>query len=538
MSAIAPLAEWVAGLRFAELPEPTVRAAVYQVLNMVAAAHGAARWPDVRAIAAAPSGFAGQGRATVLATGDRLGPADAALANAACSMGQDFDDIIWMGHTCHSAVFASLAVAEHEAASVEDFLTAVVAANEVSGRLAATCFFGPLNGQMMTHLHLIGAAAATARLLRLDATRTAHALAIALAQPPFALQPGFMAPSSKLLAAATPTATGIQAAYFARAGMTGAPDILEDERGLWSRFAFIPLPFMLEELGDVWLIQTLTMKSYPGCHYFQTASAAVDELLGRLGNVAPRVQKVKVETTKLGMEVSSFARGYAPKTGPIPTVVVNFDLATTVAVHLLAGRFTGDEMEPAWLAAHTPQIRALLARTRVTHDPALTVKVIEGGAALGVGRRALSQLKARDLVTLIRRYRAEYASTLITPAEVAGWLKVGLGKLTRRRKTDGGANGHGKPPSSAVPLYFPNRVTLELTDGQRESAEIDLPPGSFAAPTCEGALEKKFLHETRTSLGALGAARAWRAGLDLPVLTVARFVEFMSVGAGEKSLRS
>ncbi len=360
MSAITPLAQWIATLRFADLPEPTVRAATYQIMNMVAAAHGAARFDDVRAIAAAPAGFSGPGRATVLATGQKLAPAGAAMANAACSMAQDFDDIVWMGHTCHSAVFASLAMAEHEGATAEDLVTAVVAANEIAGRLAATCFFGPPNGQMMTFLHLAGGATAAARILKLDVAETAHALAIALAQPTFALQPGFMAPSSKLLAASTPTATGIQAAYFARAGMTGAAEILEDERGLWSRFAFIPLPFMLGDLGDLWVTQTLTMKGYPGCHYFQTASAAVDEILARSGPLAARIARVRIHSTKLGMEASRFASGYAPKTGPVTTVGVNFDVALTVAVLLIAGRRTGDEMDPAWLAEHTPEIRALL----------------------------------------------------------------------------------------------------------------------------------------------------------------------------------
>ena len=147
--------------------------------------------------------FAPPGRATVLATGERSGPADAALANAVCSMAHDFDDIVWMGHTCHSAVFASLAVAEHEGRSSAELLIAVIAANEVAGRLGASSFLGPLNGQMWTFIHLLGAAAATAKLLGLDELRTAHAMAIALAQPPFPLQAGFFSSTSKLLAAAT-----------------------------------------------------------------------------------------------------------------------------------------------------------------------------------------------------------------------------------------------------------------------------------------------------------------------------------------------
>ena len=116
---------------------------------------------------------------------------------------------------------------------------------------------------MWTFIHLIGAAAATAKLLGLDEVRTTHALAISLAQPCFALQPAFMGSSAKLLAAATPAATGIQAAYFAREGLTGYPGVLEDERGFWRRFAFLPLPFMLESLGTFWAIETLTMQDLP-----------------------------------------------------------------------------------------------------------------------------------------------------------------------------------------------------------------------------------------------------------------------------------
>src|SRR5262245_30685201 len=104
MSHLERLGAWLASLRYRDLPEPAVRAARYQLLNMIAAAHGAARVPEIRAAAVAVGDFAGPGRATVLATGARLGPADAALANAACSIGHDFDDIVWMGHTCHSAV--------------------------------------------------------------------------------------------------------------------------------------------------------------------------------------------------------------------------------------------------------------------------------------------------------------------------------------------------------------------------------------------------------------------------------------------------
>lgn len=512
---LATLGEWAAGLRLADVPAATLQAARYQILNMIAAAHGARQAVP---IARAVSDFAGPGRATVLATGATLGPADAALANCACSMAEDFDDIVWMGHTCHSAVWAPLAVAEHEGRSSEELLLAVVVANEIGGRLGASCFLGPLNGQMWTFIHLVGGAAGAAKLLGLDAARTTHALAISLAQPNFALQPGFMAPTSKLLSAGTPTATGIQAAYFARAGMTGAADILEDRRGFWRRFSFLPLPGMLGGLGRLWVTETLTVKSYPGCHFFQTAGAAVDAILARTGPLDGRVAAVRVETTKLGMEVTRFARDYAPDDGAVTPVNSNFDLATAVAIHLHAGRLGSAEMDAVWLAAATPALRALIAKTRVEHDPALTARVLEGSRSVAAGRNALASLGPRDLVRLIAKYREEYRSSLLTPRELGGWLKLAAGRVARKASASAAAHA---PANGAIPLYFPNRVTVELTGGRRETEQVDLPPGSFAAPTCRDVVARKVLHETA---GRLDGKRLIDAALALPATPLAELV--------------
>ncbi len=486
------MGRWVAQLSIDRIPPRALRAAKCQLLDMAAAVHAAARASDVRCVVEGARGFSGGGRATVLATGERLGPTDAALINAACSMAQDFDDIVWMGHTCHSAVFASLAVAEHEGADTRALLVAIVAANEVAGRLGASSFFGPLNGQMWTFIHLIGAAAATAKLLGLTAERTAHALAIALAQPTFALQPGFLSPTSKLLAAATPTATGIQAAYFARAGMTGALSILEAPRGFWSRFSFAPLPFMLEGLGETWVLDTLTLKSFPGCHYFQTALAAIERLRARLGPLTlARVRRVGIDTTLLACEASRFAR---EASGDVTPVTVCFDLAQAASVLLVAGALGPEQLEPAWLAAHRPELDAWRARTQVRHDPLLSAKVIAGARRLSGGRRAVAGLSLRQLAGLRRRYAEEYRSTLFRWSDAVAALR---GSLQR--------DAPDEPDAGGVPLYFPARVTLAL-DGGTVSERLDLPRGSIASPGFHAELEKKVLRELPPSALELGLA--------------------------------
>jgi 2-methylcitrate dehydratase PrpD len=514
---LAPIGAWIAGTRGAAIPAEARRAARLQLADLVAAVHASARSPELRALL---SGLAlGDGPSTVIATGARHGPAQAAFVNCGFSMAEDFDDIVWMGHTGHSAVFASLAVAEAEDASVDDLTAAIVIANEVGGRLGASSFLGPLNGQMWTFIHLVGAAAATASLLRLDAARATHALAIALAQPPFALQPGFFGPTSKLLAAAVPTQIGVQAAYLARAGMTGAPAILEDPRGFWKWFTFQPLPEMLGGLGELWVIQTLTIKTSPACHYFQTAGEAAERLFARRRPRHPdEVARAIVATTVLGDEVTRFAREYAADDAPdLSPVGVAFDLGLTMAILLEAGRLTGIEAEPEWLQAHAAVLRAWYGKVEVAHDPALTMRVLDSARLIPAGRAAISQLGVGDWLALARKYRDHYGSNLFRTGDLGRWASV-LVERWRRPATP------EVTPGGGLPLYFPNRVTIEYADGARDTAQIDLPAGSLAAPGMEAALHAKFARECGPALGDGAVEAALARVLDPEGGTVGELV--------------
>ncbi len=522
---LAKLGTWIANLSVDDIPPDALRAARYQVLNMIAAVHAARTQDACKQIEKSATALASAGKATVFASGRKLPPIEAAWVNAAYAMAQDFDDIIWMGHTCHSAVFASLAVAEHEGASSEDMLVAVVVANEIGGRLGASSFFGPLNGQMWSFVHLIGAAAATAKLLKLNAEQTTHALAISLAQPTFALQPGFFQPTSKLLTASTPTATGIRAAYLAKEGVTGALNILEDRRGFWKRFAFHPLPEMLDDLGDFWAMETLAIKTFPGCFYFQTACTALSEMLKRHGSLAPElVESVQIATTKMGTEVTRFASDYA--SAEISSVNVNFDLSLTAAVLLHAGRLTSSEHDEQWLSANSAAIEKWRTRISVTHDPALTIDVVKSASAIPAGRRALGSLKPMDVVAIVRRYRSEYGSSLLRGSEAASWIKAVL-KARQSQPVE--------REDSNTPLHFPARVTVNFIDGRRDVVEVQLPVGTLCAPGMEMELKQKFVRESAPVLGAGVAEKAFASGLALGKVSISEFTKQCSPkGGGDK----
>jgi 2-methylcitrate dehydratase PrpD len=517
--ALVPLGAFIAGTRAGSMPEAARRAARYQLLDMVAAAHASARSPEcARFFANMPFGA---GAATVVASGARLAPIDAAFVNTAYSMAEDYDDIVWMGHTGHSAVFASLAVAEAEERDAVALITAIVVANEIAGRIGASSFLGPLNGQMWTFIHVAGAAAATASLLGLTATQCAHALAIALAQPPYALQPAFFGPTSKVLAAAIPTQIGIQAAYLARNGMRGALDILEDPKGFWGTFSFRALPEMLGGLGELWVTETLSIKSAPACHYFQTACEAISEIKARRVIGLENVQRVVVSTTKLGEEVTRFAREYAGARRPdLSSIGASFDLGLTAAICLHAGRFTGDESRAEWLDTHAAALTEWYRKIQVRHDPALTMRVLDGASAIPAGREALSKLGLKGWVQVFRRGREHYGSTLLRPREALGWARVALARIAAPPHTAGAA-----PSGEGIALYFPNHVLIELQDGSRETARVDLPAGSIARAGMADELSAKFLREVGPRLGAERAQRALECGLDIEARGLGAFVE-------------
>lgn len=493
MTIIEHLASFIVDLSADSAGLQTLRAARYEVLDMIAAATCAREVPEALGVIRAHRGLGEGGKATVIATGERLSPAAAAQANASCAMAHDFDDIIWCAHTCHSAVFAATAVAEHEGSSTEDFLLAVVAANEVAGRLGASSYFGPLNGQMVTYVHLIGAAAAAAKLLKLDKVQTAHALAISLAQPNFALQPAFMGPSSKLLSAAVPLGTGLQAAYLAKEGVEGHLGIIEDARGFWRHFSFLPLRSMFEDLGTFWATQTLSMKYYPGCHYFQTACEAFADLTR--GKNPADIRRIDVATTKLACEASGFGKEYRGE-GLTP-IDVNFDLSLTLAVLAHAGDLGVEQLEHRWLADNRAAIDGWCGRITVRHDPGLTLKVLASGGAIDAGRRGLKELTPRRVLGLVRRYRDSYGSRLVKLDEAAGWVRAVLNR-----------QGVNPATTSAVPLAFPSRVTIEWADGETTQAQVDFPAGTFALASCEDTLRRKWMK-------TVGDAAAFELGLKL-----------------------
>jgi MmgE/PrpD N-terminal domain len=456
MTICEAIAEWAVGLGVEDLPGSVRERAGLQA-ECIAAARAAGEEAAAPFAAVAPEDPVGE-----------------IYRSAAASIAHDWDDYLFMGHTGHSAVPAAAAFTD----DAETALTAQVAANEVAGRLGAALFLGPHNGQFWASIHCASAAIAASVGLGLNAERAAHALAVALYQPPYGMWPGFMGPKSKLLTAAEPAVAGARAALLAAEGVTGALDVIEHPRGVLSALSFAPRPAMFGALGSVWLTDTLAFKRLPGCAYLQS----VAEATLTSGVEAGEVAGIEIEAGWLTCEMEELGRG--PDLSPIR---VNFSAALTTAIALIAGRLTPAELEPAWLEEHGDAVRALAARVSLRQDPALTAATLRGSLDAG----ASPDLGLGDLLRIRRRLgdanmrEANPAPAVVRAIVADRGLRFHLGRSLRERlRGASGDAGIDGLDTAALRMTFPSRLKIRMRNGSTKVVEGS-EPGSCGHPLPE-----------------------------------------------------
>lgn len=488
------MAEWTASLRWEDIPERVRAKARLQTLSVLAAVHSAAGTEPGRMILSAAREWAGKGPCTLLPSGDKTSLAGAVFAGAALSVAQDYDDYLLFGHTGHSAVLVPLLLGEQLGSSLTEVLTAQVAANELAGRLGAAVLLGPHNGQTWSFIHLLAAAGAGAKLLHLTAEQTAHALAVSLYQPTYTLYPGFMGPDSKLLTPSGPAVLGVQAALLAAKGFTGALDLLENRQGFLRHLSYYPLPFMLSGWGRAWVTDTLAYKIYPGCAYIDTTVDAVLQIrqdyraqTGRELDPAT-VQAVKVEATALTVEMDALSR-IGETFDVLNPVSVNFSIPGNVAIALLKGRLTGEDLERSALQREGAAIRRLADTVTLVHDVSLTARMVSEINRVLHLNRMRRELRLLGLWQARRRMQQQYGRHLGLGGRELVQLLAGRLQARKEKGSFPGSTASRPREPNAAPydlgecnlenfrLPFAARVTITLRDGATLSRRQDLPLG-------------------------------------------------------------
>ncbi len=365
------LADFCARARWDDLPAEVQRRAKICVLDFIANVYGSLQLREVRAIADYVRSLGGAPTAAVLGCGYGTAPPLAAFVNGTLAESIEGQDGLRYGgnHPVSAVMPAALATAESEGSDGRKFLEAMVAGYEVANRTAAAVHPShTLSGFLPTGTcGTFGAAAAAAKLMGLDGEGILNALGIAGYLAPLSMAETLMGGfTAKVVQGGQAASAGITAAALARAGVTGAPYILEGSQ-LQGGFTQITLrgeanlEKIGEGLGEHFSILDMYLKPYSACRHTHGALQALLEMLAERRLQPGEVEKVEVYT--YGIAVVAVGKGLGENES---FVSAQFSIPYVVAAAMLDG-----ELSPRQLTAERradPALRELMSRVEVKLD--------------------------------------------------------------------------------------------------------------------------------------------------------------------------
>jgi 2-methylcitrate dehydratase PrpD len=308
----------------------------------------------------------GAGRATVWFGGQKLPLRAAARVNAVASdaAASDDSDLRSIAHIGTVVSAVSVALAEATGASGHAVLAAMVVGYEVAGRIDESLTPNRMkrgfHGSVST---VFGGVVAGGRLLGLDRSQMAHAIALA------ATSIGGMAMAAdtscaREFHAGLSASTAVNALLAAQAGFQGELAVLESPRGFLQAMGAQEVEAITAGWGESWDILTdMAVKLMPGAHPFHaTAEAAADAAAAARADAELHLQDIEK------IEISAAVQWTHFKGDPHPRNLVDaaHSLAYFVAAAVADGAFGWQHMNLEKMA--DPAIAAL--QDKVVFDPA------------------------------------------------------------------------------------------------------------------------------------------------------------------------
>ena len=365
------LAAFLAELSFDALPAPVVDAAKTFTLDLLGCGLGAVATTEARIAIEHVRELGGREECSLLGFPDRTSCQHAAFANALMAHVLELDDTHRdsVTHVGAEVIPAALAMAERQGADGRSFLTAVVAGYEAALRIASAV--QPSHWRMgflsLGTCGAMGAAAAAAHGLKLDAEGHANALGLAGVQAAglnsAIYNQGDM--GTRLIAGHAASA-GIAAALLAAKGFTGTTDIVEGKFGFCDAFSTeCDLGAVTNGLGETFLITRTSLKPYSCCRFYHAPIDGLFDILASEGVTARDIAAIAVRTYDIAV---SNRRPHRTTPGTV------FDAKMSMPFCLAVAAFKNGigEADITEDSLGNPELQDLAARVRLEADPAMS----------------------------------------------------------------------------------------------------------------------------------------------------------------------
>lgn len=389
MTAARAFAEFIAT---AAIPDKALAVARTAFLDTTGVALAGAVEPGSR-IVQKLAASEGSGSCRIWGTPLKTSATWAALANGAAAHALDFDDMCFvsLAHPSTPLVATVLAISEQISASGRAVLEAYVIGFEIEAVLGRA--MNPRHYQQGWHctstIGTVGAAAAAARLLKLDTAATVNCLAIAASEAS-GLKENF-GTMTKPLHAGLAARNAVMAALLAQQGFTANQNALDGPQGFLTAMASekTDLCALTQNLGKHWeILETgITIKLYPSCSATHPALDTVLDLR-REHNLNPsQIEAVQVHVDSLTPPLLIYDR---PETG----LQGKFSMPFCLAAAVVYGEVGLETFSPSCI--QDAQIQELLPRVKMQVDSSL------GQDAPGL-TQSIVNIQLRDGRTLNRR---------------------------------------------------------------------------------------------------------------------------------------
>jgi 2-methylcitrate dehydratase len=377
--AVERLAEWVLAPKAQDIPEAAINQAKLLLLDTIGCGYAAFEEEAAHAVLATLKDVGGAPQCTVLGSTTKTSAPNAVLVNGSLVRILDLNDYVNTkdgqigGHPSDNMPVA-LAAAELSGASGRDMLAAVVIGYEIYGRLKEFMDRdGIWDGVTVSGF---AAPAIAGRLMGLDKTQLAHALALsgARAATPLVVRQGDIS-AAKSVSNALVAQSSMQLTMMAKHGITGPLDLFENPAGLKSIFPGIEGKDALTAPLDAHsYIMNCHMKAYPCLATGQAIVAAGLNLHRQLNGDVDRLTKITVAIADKPTLVRQMRD--PGRVDPQSREAADHSFNFLAAVALLDGDFALAQFDnERW---HDPKVRAVMAKLEMTTDASLNAKSPSG----------------------------------------------------------------------------------------------------------------------------------------------------------------
>ncbi|WP_340151209.1 MmgE/PrpD family protein [uncultured Sneathiella sp.] len=337
------IAEHFQAVNYEAVPPQAIRATKHLLFDTL-----------VVAIAGRDEAAVVEGRDVILANGGteesrlwgsqvRVPAMSAAFVNGVAAAALDFDSVHEAG-TVHSDIVvapAVLALAEARGSSGKEVLTALALGDDLASRLGMST--REHSGWFYTSLHGgFAAAAASAKLIGLNAEGIRNAIGIMLSRTGGTQQPAREKAQTKRLQSAFAAQDGVFAALLAEKGVAAPSAPLEGEFGLYSMYEAGDPDVVLNQLGQRFENIETTFKAYPSCACNHAVICAMLEIVKDQDLKAEDVASIELVVTPYINRL--VGAPFSP--GSNPQVAAQFNMRYSVAAVLLNGQFGINEIKP------------------------------------------------------------------------------------------------------------------------------------------------------------------------------------------------